>query len=138
MQHRYITALALVLLTAAGSAHAERWAVAEGANGEWRGTWNLRASGPEFRLVLRNGDRQLTAEGYYIRSGNVVSISRTKSSDGNDCNYVGTITGNQLVGTLFCSSGGPYRWTAVIAPLDTRADSRTDVRTDAPQQPTMR
>jgi hypothetical protein len=116
-RHRAATFAALLLL-ATTSAHAERWAVAEGAQGEWRSTWSLRASSGEFKMLMRNGNNQVTAEGLFIRSGNLVAIARTKSSDGNDCNYTGTITGNTVAGTVFCGSGGPYRWSAVIAPLD--------------------
>ena len=36
----------------------------------------------------------------YIRSGNVIAISRTNSSDGNNCHYMGTINGRAVAGTV--------------------------------------
>lgn len=103
-----------ILLGATSSALAERWVVTEGQRGEWTGRWHLHASTGEFRMHLRQGAQELSADGFYIRSGNIVSIARTRSSDGNDCHYMGTITGNAVTGTSFCSSGGPNRWSAVI------------------------
>jgi hypothetical protein len=94
---------------------AERWTVTEGGRGEWRGVWELRPSRGDFKLELRNGNTFLTADGFYIRSGNNVSIVRSKTSDGNDCHYAGTIAGNTVSGVSYCTSGGPYRWTATIS-----------------------
>lgn len=108
-------ALATALACATFGAAAERLQVAEGAQGEWVGVWVLDATRPEFRITLRSGGTTLTADGAYIRSGNQIAITRTNSSDGNDCHYVGTINGRAIAGRMFCRSGGPYNWTATIA-----------------------
>lgn len=102
-------------LLAASAANAERWVVTEGLRGEWTGRWHLQASTGEFRMHLRQGNSDISADGFYIRSGNIISLARTRSSDGNDCHYMGTIAGNSVTGTSFCSSGGPNRWSAVIS-----------------------
>ena len=114
MKIKSLLAVAATLVLGSTAAWAERWTVTEGQRGEWRGVWNLNASSGDFRVILRSGDAQVTADGFYIRSGNVVSIARTRTSDGNDCHYMGTINGNALAGTMYCASGGPYRWNAVI------------------------
>ncbi len=108
------TICAAALLCAASQAPAERWIVTEGQRGEWTGRWHLHASSGEFRIHFRQGSTDVSADGFYIRSGNVISIARTRSSDGNDCHYMGTIAGRAVTGTSYCSSGGPNRWTAVI------------------------
>jgi hypothetical protein len=117
-------AMALTLVCVSPLALAERWVVNEGARGEWSGVWNLRASSGNFHIHLRQGNATVTAEGFYIRSGNIVSIARSKTSDGNDCHYMGTINGRAISGTLFCSSGGPYAWTAVIEEEPQRGPDR--------------
>ena len=114
MRYRPLLTIAALLALGSASAHADYWTVTEGQRGEWRGQWQLKASTGDFKIGLRQGDAQVTADGYYIRSGNVVSIARTRTSDGNDCHYMGTINGSTINGTMFCASGGPYRWSAVI------------------------
>jgi hypothetical protein len=114
MKVKRSVALALALVSASPLALAERWMINEGQRGEWSGVWNLRASSGNFQIQLRQGNATVTAEGFYIRSGNIVSIARSKTSDGNDCHYMGTINGRAVSGTMFCASGGPYAWTAVI------------------------
>lgn len=118
--------LALVLACTLLSplAMAERWMVNEGPRGEWAGVWNLRASTGNFNITMRQGGAAITAEGFYIRSGNIVSIARTKTSDGNDCHYMGAINGKAISGTAFCASGGPYAWTAVIEDEPQRGPDR--------------
>jgi hypothetical protein len=90
--------------------------VTEGPARDWKGAWNIQASRSEFPIVLQNGSAVFRAHGIYLRSGNVVSVARMNSSDGNDCNYIGTISGNRIVGTYFCRNGGPFSWSAVILP----------------------
>jgi hypothetical protein len=116
MRTTVLSALASLLLATSPLAHAERWLVKEGQRGDWQGTWVLKASSGNFALNLRSGNASVTAEGFYIRSGNTVSIARSKTSDGNDCHYMGQINGRMVTGTAFCSSGGPYGWTAEILP----------------------
>lgn len=94
---------------------AERWAVTEGPRGEWSGNWTVEASRSDFSIALKSGGSTVTAEGSYVRSGNQISVSRTNTSDGNDCNYTGTVSGKSISGTYFCKNGGPYRWSAVIS-----------------------
>lgn len=118
MKLRPLFAVAALLALGSATAHAERWLVTEGERGEWRGAWLLKASTGEFKISLRQGDAQINADGFYIRNGNVVSIARTRASDGNDCHYMGTINGNNAAGTMFCASGGPYRWSAVLSEFD--------------------
>ncbi len=117
-------ALALACTLLSPLALAERWMVNEGPRGEWAGVWNLRASTGNFPFNLRNGNATITAEGFFIRSGNVVSIARSKSSDGNDCHYMGLINGKAVSGTYYCASGGPYAWTAVIEDEPQRGPER--------------
>jgi hypothetical protein len=115
MKFRHSVTTAALLALVSVNAYAERWLVSEGQQGEWKGTWVLKASTGDFKINLRQGNSQINAEGFYIRNGNVISIARTRSSDGNDCHYMGTITGDKAAGTMFCGSGGPYRWNAVLA-----------------------
>lgn len=107
--------IAATLSVVAAPALAERWSVTEGPRGEWKGTWTLEASRSDFSIVLKYGATTFTAEGNYVRNGNSISISRTNSSDGNDCNYTGTISGKSVSGTYYCKTGGPYSWSAVIS-----------------------
>lgn len=130
MRFRPLLTVAALLVMASAAAHAECWTVTEGQRGEWRGLWQMKASTGDFKLGLRQGDAQITADGFYIRSGNVVSIARTRTSDGNDCHYMGTISGFTISGTMYCASGGPYRWNAVIGEHDSPGH-----RPMAPQPP---
>ena len=109
------SAAVLALVLGSSSAFAERWAVTEGPYGEWKGTWTIDPSRSDFSIILQSQHGTVTADGKYTKSGNTVSIARTGSSDGNDCNYSGTISGKSISGTYFCKNGGPYRWNAVIS-----------------------
>jgi hypothetical protein len=124
MKVKRTLALALACACISPLALAERWMVNEGQRGEWSGVWNLRASSGNFPITMRSGGATLTAEGFYLRSGNVVSIARSKTSDGNDCHYMGVINGRAISGTVFCGSGGPYAWTAVIEDEPQRGPDR--------------
>lgn len=114
MKNLISATFAATLLTISVNASAERWAVSEGQRGEWKGVWVLNASTGNFDINLRQDGSNITAEGFYIRSGNVISIARNRSSDGNDCHYMGTINGRGMSGTAFCRSGGPYNWSAEL------------------------
>lgn len=120
MKKRHWLTTAALLALGCGHAQADIWTVTEGQRGEWRGRWLLSASTGDFKINMRQSESapNVTADGYYIRSGNVVSIARTRTSDGNDCHYMGTINGKTASGTMFCASGGPYRWSATIADFD--------------------
>jgi hypothetical protein len=135
MKTRPLLLLAALLALGHAAAHAEYWTVTEGQRGEWRGNWPIKASTGEFKIGLRFGDAQVVADGYYIRSGNIVSIARTRTSDGNDCHYMGTVNGNTIVGTMYCASGGPYRWSAVIHESDVPGQRPAGQGHQGPQGP---
>ena len=96
-------------------ASAERWAVTEGPSAEWRGTWTIDPGRTDFTIVLQSKHGTVTATGRYTKSGDSISIERTGSSDGNDCNYSGRISAKGISGTYFCKNGGPYQWNAIIS-----------------------
>lgn len=100
-----------------GNVLAERWAVTEGPLGDWKGNWTIDPNRSDFDIILQSirGHGIVTANGKYSRSGNTVSIERTGSSDGNDCNYTGNVSGKSISGTYFCKNGGPYKWNAIIS-----------------------
>lgn len=115
MKIRISVLLGLAFAFGSPSALAERWAVTEGPNAEWTGNWTIDPGRPDFTIVLKSQHGTVTATGEYTRKENTVSIKRTGSSDGNNCNYNGTVSGKNISGTYFCTNGGPYNWNAIIS-----------------------
>lgn len=93
----------------------KRWNVTEGPYGEWKGTWIIDPNHPDFNIVLKSQYGTIRSSGRYTKNGDSVSIERTGSSDGNDCNYTGNISGKKVSGTYFCKNGGPFQWNATIS-----------------------
>lgn len=97
------------------SAHAERWSITEGISGEWRGDWVIEAGRADFPCSQRSGPHVIVANCTIIRQGNLVAFSKADASDGNPCNYFGTVDNKSASGVYFCHNAGPYYWRAVIS-----------------------
>jgi hypothetical protein len=99
----------------------QRWIVQEGG---WRGVWTRRGNSNVFdgRWSLA-GQTDITAILTIYASGNYVFVERRNSSDGNNCNYTGTIGRDRLTvsGTNICNRGGG-NWSAVIERRDRPQD----------------
>lgn len=88
-----------------------RWEVEESG---WRAVWTRRGNSNVFDgRWTREGATPITAVLRVNVDGNFVCISRRNSSDGNNCQYVGRIEGNRIVGNNICNRGGGP-WTATI------------------------
>ena len=88
-----------------------RWLEEEGV-GSWSAVWTRRGSTGVFDASWNNG--RITAVLTISISGSTASVARRQSSDGNDCDYTGTVSGNRVEGTYTCTNGGPYEWSATI------------------------
>ncbi len=89
-----------------------QWQVYESG---WYGIWTRRGDSNVFDAQW--GDGQITAELTISSQGNQVSIARRNSSDGNDCDYTGTLAedGVSVTGTYTCNQyPGPFPWSASI------------------------
>ncbi len=84
-----------------------QWQVYESG---WYGTWTRRGNTNIFDAQW--GDGQITAELTISSQGNQVSIARRNSSDGNDCDYTGTLAQDGVIVT------GSYRCTLQPEPLN--------------------
>ncbi|MBI1745106.1 MAG: hypothetical protein HYR55_00780 [Acidobacteria bacterium] len=77
----------------------------------FHGVWRRRANSNTFDA--RWGG--ITAVLEITFQGNRVSIKRRQSSDGNDCDYDGTLSGRTVSGTYHCTKyPGPWKWKATI------------------------
>ncbi|MHC1683003.1 MAG: hypothetical protein AB6733_08655 [Clostridiaceae bacterium] len=90
-----------------------KWDVKEGG---WTGLWSREGSTDTFRgRWVAPGEKAITADLTIRVEGNKVTVQRRNSSDGNNCNYQGTIAPNgiDVRGTYSCDQGGG-QWTAKI------------------------
>jgi hypothetical protein len=93
---------------------------AMGMGGEWKGTWVRIGTTNMFNATWILKNQKVTAVLTMELDGNTVSIQRRQSSDGNDCNYKGTIAsdGFSVQGSYSCSKFMKTvgRWRAIIRP----------------------
>jgi hypothetical protein len=76
----------------------------------WSGVWTPRPGETNiFDAVWTQGTHKITAELSMKRSGNVITIARSRASDNINLTYVGLITGRKVSGRY---PGG--RWSAEI------------------------
>jgi uncharacterized caspase-like protein len=91
----------------------EVWNVRE--IGPLAGTWTLTRK-DDGTLTgkgdIRNGTFRVTYDLVVIERNGIVTAQRTKSSDGNDCNFTGNRNGKAIIGQYFCKNGGPFNWSA--------------------------
>jgi uncharacterized caspase-like protein len=91
----------------------EVWNVRE--IGPLAGTWTLTRK-DDGTLTgkgdIRNGTFRVTYDLVVIERNGIVTAQRTKSSDGNDCNFTGNRNGKVIIGQYFCKNGGPFNWSA--------------------------
>ncbi len=127
----------LVYIVGHGQAHSEQVQVAyryEWVNGAvprvelgkiwrvkdegWEGVWTRRGSSNVFDGVWTKGSQKLTAVLTITITGEVVTVDRTQSSNGDVCTYSGTIAadGRSVAGMVRSYGGGGSltRWSAVI------------------------
>jgi hypothetical protein len=88
--------------------------------GEWRGVWNRRGLSPFFDVVLHRGSNQTKTffAGVTVR-GSTIHIVTQNSTDGRNCIYDGTISGDgkKVSGTYGFGDGSVNPWSATIEPL---------------------
>jgi hypothetical protein len=60
----------------------------------------------------RIGNGVVTYDLIVTEQANIVAARRTKSIDGNDCNFIGDWKNKSISGQYFCKNGGPYNWSA--------------------------
>lgn len=87
------------------------WQESEGG-GSWQAVWTRRGSTSTFDASWNSG--RVTAVLMISRVGDQVTVARRESSDGNNCDYTGTVSGASVSGTYYCGNGGPYEWSATI------------------------
>jgi hypothetical protein len=95
----------------------------------WTQVWTRRGVSNVFDVTgTKSGFTNLTAVQTIEINGNRVFVNRTWASDGNSCEYEGTLAvdGITVTGTYRCISGGPYSWRATI-----RCESSSNVSTTA-------
>ncbi|WP_213510397.1 hypothetical protein [Paenibacillus macerans] len=84
--------------------------------GGWSGVWRRRGNSNIFdaRWTMP-GAQDVTAVLTINIFGNNVQVLRRNSSDGNNCDYIGTIAGDgrTVTGTFSCTQGGGT-WRAII------------------------
>lgn len=88
--------------------YGSRWSESE--NG-WSGDWVRRGKSNVFDASWGGGSVRAVLT--MSISGNQVSVSRQGATDGNNCQYQGTLDGYQASGTYRCTSGGG-NWRATI------------------------
>ncbi|MEX3625036.1 hypothetical protein [Viridibacillus arvi] len=94
----------------------KRWLEREGS---WNGIWSRRGNTNVFDALWQyHAHPDVTAVLTITRAGNTIYVARRESSDGNNCDYVGTIAadGVTVSGTYHCDRGEPeMTWTATIS-----------------------
>lgn len=84
--------------------------------GPWSGLWRRRGNSNIFDATwTMPGAQPITAVLRIFIFGSFVHVERRNSSDGNNCDYSGTLSGDgrTVSGTFRCTSGGGS-WTAMI------------------------
>ena len=86
----------------------------------WNGTWTRRGTSDVFDASWNGGVVRAVLVIHVV--GVTVTIERRNSSDGNECNYQGTLTpdGREAGGSYSCTNGGrnvPWKATIVGAPM---------------------
>ena len=75
--------------------------------------WTRRPCSNTFDAAWSNGRVRAVLE--MSLQGNQVTIRRSQGTDGYECVYTGTITGNQAVGSFGCNRfSGQKPWRATI------------------------
>jgi len=84
------------------------------ASGTCHGIWTRVPGTSTFSATWP--DCHVTATLVIAVHGVQVSVTRTDSSDGNNCNYTGTLNGNSVTGTYSCTQYTPPvpSWSATI------------------------
>ena len=82
----------------------------------WNAIWTRRGNSNTFDVRSKKGDMTLTAVQTIEMNGNKVKVTRTNSSDGNNCQMTGTVApdGIHVSGSYDCTSGKGYSWSATI------------------------
>nr|WP_103625988.1 hypothetical protein [Bacillus thuringiensis] len=85
--------------------------------GGWNGIWTRQGNTNVFDARWQHhANPDVTAVLTITRAGNNIYVARRESSDGNNCDYVGTISGYEVTGTYHCDRGEPeMTWTATIS-----------------------
>lgn len=114
MKFKKILFITSILSMFASPALAERWTITEGPNNDWTGTWDINY-GKLFSCSKQNIHNKTVLSGncIVIRQGNRIAVSLRNMN--NPCNYFGTVSDDGIDGQYFCTSGGPYYWSAVIS-----------------------
>lgn len=101
----------------------ENWSVTMGSTNNENGVWNF-TQGHDPGEMLGGGSSTTSGGGtvHYSLDANVerdglVLVQRTMSTDGNDCIYNGTKTGNAIKGTFLCDkyTPAPEPWQALVS-----------------------
>jgi len=75
-------------------------------------TWTRRAGGNTFDARWSSGTRAVLE---VTLVGTRVTIMRRQGSDGNDCDYIGMLSGTEISGTYTCTSArSPMPWRATV------------------------
>ncbi len=92
------------------------WSETE-SNGTCSSTFTRQGLTDSFLMSQTCGAGSLTADLTIMFSGSDVTISRTNSSDGNECTYSGTLSGDcqSVSGTYTCTTGYAGAWSATIS-----------------------
>jgi hypothetical protein len=102
-------------------------AIWEEKEGAWTSIWTRRGTSNVFdaewkkmgALMGSSSQVSVTAVLTIYVQGNSVTVNRRQSSDGNDCDYTGTLAkdGNSVQGTYKCSNSNQrMNWSAYIRP----------------------
>ncbi len=103
-------------ISLSGGSSSCRWDEAEY---NWKGTWIRRGNTNTYDATWTlAGQNNVTAVLTITRNGNAISINRTGSSDGTNCQYTGTVAadGKTITGTFTCTNNSGYvaNWMATI------------------------
>ncbi|MBP1993252.1 hypothetical protein [Paenibacillus eucommiae] len=82
--------------------------------GSWHGQWQRRGESNIFDARWTKGGSTVTAILEMHLVGNSIHIRRLSSSDGNNCVYQGSITGDGTVSGNYSCGGRTYSWNATI------------------------
>lgn len=78
-------------------------------------TWTRIGASNQFIVEGIVNGQKFTAKQDIVIAGNKVTINRFQASDGNTCNFEGTINGGTASGTYACTKFKPLSgWSATI------------------------
>ncbi|MGA8169667.1 MAG: hypothetical protein WB816_02335 [Methylocystis sp.] len=110
-------AVSLAILAASSAQAGQVWKVAEGANGNLKGSWTITATGGQIQgsATMSNGGQSVT---YFVAgalANGVYTLQRVSPSDNTNCTYRGQPNPDGSIAGMANCNGQSNPWIVTIS-----------------------